>query len=109
MTVFMNISAYSCAGYSDPFILEISEGSSGGSCHSNGRLKCEPVEMAEVQHVNFPSLDYAYVQVPVVDRQLSSSQQNVTSQYSMIVRSDLPTPSQEVIGYAEIHLHASTI
>ena len=26
VTVFMNISAYSCAGYSDPFILEISEG-----------------------------------------------------------------------------------
>ena len=26
VTVFMNISAYSCAGYSDPFILEISKG-----------------------------------------------------------------------------------
>ena len=26
VTLFMNISAYSCAGYSDPFILEISEG-----------------------------------------------------------------------------------
>ena len=26
VTIFMNISAYSCAGYSDPFILEISEG-----------------------------------------------------------------------------------
>ena len=26
VTVFMNISAYSCAGHSEPFILEISEG-----------------------------------------------------------------------------------
>ena len=26
VAVFMNISAYSCAGYSDPFILEISKG-----------------------------------------------------------------------------------
>ena len=26
VTVFLNISAYNCAGYSDPFILEISEG-----------------------------------------------------------------------------------
>ena len=26
VTVFVNVSAYSCAGYSDPFILEISEG-----------------------------------------------------------------------------------
>ena len=29
VTVFMNISAYSCAGYSDPFFLEISKGEIG--------------------------------------------------------------------------------
>ena len=29
VTVFMNISAYSCAGYSDSFFLEISKGEIG--------------------------------------------------------------------------------